>query len=126
MNLFTSNYRLNGKHPKAVGISLGVPPWFNGRLYRDLNPPAFLLKGHRSEAEYTRLYQSLVLAKLDPKVVAEELGDGAIMLCWEKPGEFCHRRLVAEWLESNLKIVVPEMQPPDPDHKQLGFEMALI
>jgi len=28
--------------------------------------------------------------------------------CWEKPGEDCHRRLVAEWLEKHLSTKIPE------------------
>jgi len=27
----------------------------------------------------------------------------------EQPGEFCHRRLVAAWLEEVLEIAVPEL-----------------
>jgi hypothetical protein len=30
----------------------------------------------------------------------------------ELPGRFCHRRLVAEWLEKNLLIEVPELDVP--------------
>jgi hypothetical protein len=37
------------------------------------------------------------------------------MLCWEAPGEFCHRRLVAEWLEGELGIQVPEWKLEQPD-----------
>jgi hypothetical protein len=37
------------------------------------------------------------------------------MLCWEKPGEGCHRRICAEWLETALGIVVPEFGLPRED-----------
>jgi hypothetical protein len=50
-----------------------------------------------------------VLSKLDPKQVAAEL-DGCILLCYEKDSTFCHRRIVAEWLEAALGIKVPEME----------------
>jgi hypothetical protein len=33
------------------------------------------------------------------------------LLCWEAPGKFCHRRLVAAWLEDALGIDVPEYVP---------------
>src|ERR1039458_1845180 len=33
----------------------------------------------------------------------------AIILCWESFNVRCHRRLVAEWLEEKLGIVVPEL-----------------
>ena len=34
------------------------------------------------------------------------------MLCWEPPGKFCHRRLVAKWLEEHLGVDVPELREP--------------
>ena len=47
------------------------------------------------------------------KVIQEltALGGGhdVILLCFEKPGEFCHRHLVAQWLKSNLNIDVIEI-----------------
>jgi len=49
------------------------------------------------------------LDALDAKQVAEDLGPDAILLCWESFNVRCHRRLVAEWLEEKLGIVVPEM-----------------
>jgi uncharacterized protein (DUF488 family) len=48
------------------------------------------------------------LDKLDPGEVAYELGSEAVLLCWEAPGRFCHRRLVATWLEEALGVDVPE------------------
>jgi hypothetical protein len=48
---------------------------------------------------------------LNPVRVADEL-EGKVLLCWELPGQFCHRRLVAEWLEKNLLIEVPELDVP--------------
>jgi uncharacterized protein (DUF488 family) len=30
-------------------------------------------------------------------------------LCHEKAGEFCHRRLIADWLNRELGIEVPEL-----------------
>ena len=30
-------------------------------------------------------------------------------MCWEKSGDFCHRHLVAEWVEENLGITIEEI-----------------
>jgi hypothetical protein len=49
---------------------------------------------------------------LDPRELYEALGEEAVLLCWEKPGEGCHRRLVAEWFEASLGVVVPEWGVP--------------
>jgi hypothetical protein len=44
----------------------------------------------------------------DLGTVAADLGSDAIPLCWESFNVRCYRRLVAEWLEEKLGIVVPE------------------
>jgi hypothetical protein len=59
------------------------------------------------EAEFERHYQK-ILDNLDPAIVLDELGRDSILLCWEKFNECCHRRMVAEWLETNLSIEIPE------------------
>lgn len=97
----------------AVSIARWPPRWWGaGRRYIALAPSTDLLK--RSKAglswlEYVAEYKREVLAKLDPIKVAADLGPDAILLCWEAPGENCHRRLVAEWLEKSLNIKIPEL-----------------
>jgi hypothetical protein len=34
-----------------------------------------------------------------------------VALCYEPVGQFCHRRLAAEWLEQRLGLIVPELEP---------------
>jgi len=98
--------------PQAFSISRWPPRWWGSRRrYIALAPSADLLK--RSKAglpwlDYVEEYKRVVLANLDPAKVYADLSD-AILLCWERPGEDCHRRLVAEWIESSLGVKVPEM-----------------
>ena len=98
MTLRTSNFRISGKNPNAVAISAGVPGWFRGRRCWTLTPPWRIVRGPREDAERWWLER---LAALDPHQVARELGDHAILLCWEDPGKFCHRHLVANWLRKS-------------------------
>ena len=37
-------------------------------------------------------------------------GEEPIICCFEKPNEFCHRQLVATWLEKNLNIEIKEFK----------------
>ena len=106
----TSYYQKSGSLPNAVGISQGVPKWYTGALYKKLAPPWEIVK-IENEATFRRLYHEMVLSKLNPVHVADDL-EGKVLLCWELPGQFCHRRLVAEWLEKNLLIEVPELDAP--------------
>lgn len=103
----TSNFARNAKDTHAVAISRGVPKWYTGRRFLELAPRGWMLK-IKDEDEFTKVYRETVLAKLDPRKVVEAVGKDAVLLCWEKPGEFCHRRLVAEWLEETMGEEVPE------------------
>ncbi len=93
-------------------------------------------------SDYTKIYHQQ-LDKLDPKKVWSDLhalADGAepTLLCFEKPKAqlavngyeplpsdpslwFCHRRLVADWLETSLNQPVPETFRSKPGFKHLGF-----
>lgn len=75
-----------------------------------LAPPVDLLKRAKSGlpwSDYVKEYKNH-LASLDPAKVYAELGQDAILVCYERPGENFHRRLVAEWIEKNLVMEVHE------------------
>lgn len=74
------------------------------------------------EASYTRQLEETGADRIlsDPKRIAG--GHLACLLCWERlagPGEYCHRRTLAGFLEREAGIVVPEltsgMLPERPD-----------
>jgi len=113
MDMQTSNFARSGSHPRAVAISRTQPRGWTGRAYEPLAPPWRLLQAAKSgaidEEEYIRRYLEEVLSKLDPVRVYADLGEDAVLLCWERSGAFCHRRLVAEWLEEKLGVSVPEV-----------------
>jgi hypothetical protein len=90
---------------EPVSIARGNPRFYKGRREVALAPTWPMLK--MDKAGYDAAYNA-ILAGLDPKEIFNRLGDNAVLLCWEKPNERCHRRRVAEWLEAKLGIVVPE------------------
>lgn len=109
--MFTSNFSNVKKLPpelNPISIARGNPTWFNGQCYMALAPTWEMIK-RMTWSQYNQSYNN-ILSRLDPKKVFEELGDNAVLLCWEKiPGKTpCHRRLVAEWLENALNIEIPE------------------
>jgi hypothetical protein len=130
MELYTScwqNFDLAGLDVIPVGISRGVPrgalakrlPYRYRRLM-DLAPPRDLFKdwiaGTISPDEYTRVYRTH-LDSLGPEEVVAQLekkctdngGRPLVLLCWCPPGEFCHRRLWADWYLENTGQGVPEL-----------------
>jgi hypothetical protein len=62
-----------------------------------------------------------ILDRLDPTEIYDRLvafGDRPVMLCWETASDchsgktFCHRHLVAQWLEDSLGIEIEEVGHP--------------
>ena len=88
------------------------------RIYKPLAPLPDMLR-LMDQAAYRDRYFGEVLAPLDPRATWDalhQLAGGAepVLLCWEQlkmPGEFCHRRLVAEWLGGHLGEQVDEWEP---------------
>ncbi len=102
--IWTSCFQIAGREPNAVAISRGIPLGWRGRRYLNLAPTWAMLK--MSSEDYLIEYNK-ILARLDPAKVADEL-DGSILLCWEQPGQLCHRGYVEAWLEWSLGIEVLE------------------
>ena len=62
------------------------------------------LESDESKAWYTDKYNSTVLSKLDPNEICKTLikmsfAHDIFLLCYETPEKFCHRHLVAQWLQ---------------------------
>ena len=108
----TSSFFIKGSDPNAVSISRIVPPWYNGRRYEPLAPHMNLVARYINDVidklQFAKEYREQVLNTLDPFQVIVDLGMDAILLDNAPPGKFCHRQLVAEWLEETLGIKVPE------------------
>lgn len=103
-----TSYFANVKNLPADAVPVCIARFnrfFKGRRYLDLAPTADML--NMSQEDYDKAFHA-ILAKLDPHKVAADLGPNAVLLCYERPGEICHRRLVAEWLEAALGIEIPE------------------
>ncbi|MBA3390620.1 MAG: DUF488 family protein [Rubrobacter sp.] len=133
MELYTSHWRnpdLAGLDAVPVGISRGVPrgkqasqlPYRYKRLV-DLAPSSELFKRWKAGAvgpeEYTRIYRGYldslgaeeVTGRLEKKS-AENGENPLVLLCWCSPGEFCHRRVWADWYFEKTGQKVPELAEP--------------
>lgn len=123
MNVFTGNYA-NCKSGNLVSISLdkGKSAGFQGNSYIALAPKKdffrtwkdnkALLSEDENNLYYMKEFYNRVLSNLDPKKVLEDLngfGDNVVILCYENSSDFCHRHLVAAWLEKVLNIKILEV-----------------
>lgn len=108
----TSSYFKEGTNKNAVSIAGKAPDWYKGREYKKLAPKYGFFKKYKEDGDidaYTESYYAEVLDELDPKEVYEELGEDAVLLCWEPYNKFCHRFLVAEWLKKELDVEIREI-----------------
>lgn len=94
-------------------ISIARKSPFTVSIYKPLCPSWDLVISYKSgkitKQDYTNRYYDEVLNKLDPARTYQELGEDAILLCYETPMEFCHRHIVAKWLMDNLNVIITEL-----------------
>jgi len=83
-----------------VSIARYTPKGFPGRIMLSLAPSPALLTYVKATGDVERYIREFnqQLSKLDVHRVARELGEDAILVCYEGEGKFCHRHLVADWL----------------------------
>lgn len=116
MKIFTS-YFTNRNLPDSlvkISISRFPPKGWTGLQYLPLAPSPELLahvKQTHDHDHYTDVFGNQ-LKSLDKNQVLEDIGKlsgnrDTVLLCYEKPGNFCHRHLVAEWLSGVEEYISP-------------------
>jgi len=104
MKLYTSSFHKNMGHPHAVSIARYPPRTFFGTCLPCLAPAQALLTAYRDGRADKRTYTKRFARQLSrlrfPEVI-DRLRDGDVLLCYEVPGQFCHRHLVADWLREH-------------------------
>jgi hypothetical protein len=112
-----SRYRLVG----LTTISIArFNKYYSGASLKLLAPSVEMI--HEPESIYIPKYQ-LILSRLSKQGIIDEIlrlsgGKDCILLCYEKPTDFCHRHLVAKWLDDSCsgeydyikKVPIKEIQ----------------
>ncbi len=112
--IYTSYFaKLKSLPNNIITISMcgKTPDWYAGLQYKKLAPKYdFFMKWKQNHDNdyYIKCFKKQVLDKLDASTVVNELtnlvssSDKEIcLICYEKPSDFCHRHLVADWLNKN-------------------------
>ena len=94
-----------------IAICGKAPEWWSGLIYKKLAPPYSTFANYKRDGnweQYVKEYNEK-LSGMNPKDVISELclladidntKDSSIaLLCYEKPGDNCHRHLVANWFK---------------------------
>lgn len=121
MKIYTGYYAKLKKYKEhnlyPIAISGKRPDFYTEAFWTDFAPryKDFLewKSGKDSDIQYTKKYREWLdsLNKQEIRDVLEELeneGKDIIFLCYEKPGDFCHRHILADWMEEHLGYVVEE------------------
>lgn len=122
MRIFTGYYAKQKYYENngciCISIAGRCPNWYHGLEYKKLAPKyGFFMKwknGQLNNDEYVDHFYSEVLDKLDALEVWNEIKTVSnkakivILLCYEKPGDFCHRHIVADWFNTELENI-PEV-----------------
>jgi hypothetical protein len=125
--LNSNNFK--GRDLNGVSVARSSRYW-SGRKYPPLFPTWEMIK-IENQQEYEEVYRNQILDQLDPLKVYNDLGEDAILLCHESEAkinsgeEFCHRHMIANWLEEellkqyNIDIVIPELLDDKADLKKI-------
>lgn len=115
MRIYTSYYgnKAIPKHLIQISISKTQPEGYRGKVYQLLIPTWDLVGKYKADHDmkaYIIEYTKSVLRLLKTERVIEDLrtlGNGAdvVLLCYERPTNFCHRQIVAEWLSDKTHKV---------------------
>lgn len=106
-----------------ISICAKAPDWYKGLQYKKLAPKYdFFMKWKENHDNdyYIKCFNEQVLDKLNAEQVIQELDNLLLsstvnidyrgntedvpriaLICFEKPSDFCHRHLVADWLNKN-------------------------
>jgi hypothetical protein len=101
-----------------LSIAGKSPDWYDGDKFSLLAPKKdFFLKWKNeglSNEWYIKQYKEKVLEKTSTGLVLSALSTiskvsndkDIILLCWETPDKFCHRHLVADWLNKPMETYI--------------------
>lgn len=119
--LYTSNYaripQFTKEFPNSqiIATSCWVARWHKGKINEqrlDIAPTWEMVEaiknGEISEDEYALQYRR-ILANLNVNQLVESIPNEAFLLCFEKPTDFCHRHILAEWIndrtDDNVNVI---------------------
>lgn len=114
--MYTSYFAKLKKMPKEIipiSICGKAPDWYKGLQYKKLAPKYdFFMKWKETHDNdyYIKHFNKEVLNLLNPNKVLEELvfmarkpnyNPEIVLICYEKPSDFCHRHLISEWFNKH-------------------------
>lgn len=133
MKIYTSYFGNNRKLKEAgirmICVAIGKPRFMvNVPQMLNVCPTRYMVSGPCSREEYLKLYDK-ILAGQDANKVIEQIkslsnGQDVALCCYEKPGDFCHRHILAKWLTEKTGIEITEfgvVEKKEPKYEQASL-----
>lgn len=117
--IYTGYYAKASKYSEAglkvISISRTEPGFaeIDGKIW-ELCPSSDILWDHKEgrigDEEYIERYNSQLDALGIRKVLTliHHCGDDLVLTCWEAPGKFCHRHILADYINKYTKLEITE------------------
>ena len=133
MKIYTSYFgnsrKLKEAGIKIICVAIGRPRFISGVPQMvNVAPTRYMISAACSHDEYLRLYNN-ILESQDAKKVVEQIktlsdGQDVALCCYEKPGDFCHRHILAKWLTEKTGIEIKEfgvVEKKEPKYEQASL-----
>jgi uncharacterized protein YeaO (DUF488 family) len=111
--IYTSYYANHRKWAEHLlteyQISNTKPKWWSFDIAKidELIPPWALVDGYKKGTVTEKQFETAYTEQLNASGINSQylskllVTEDILLLCWEKPGQFCHRHILREWLNSN-------------------------
>lgn len=135
MKIYTSYFAKAAILRKAgivpIGVALWPPRFFRGISMKQVAPRRYMLDDRLTDEEYIRMYRNDVLRLVDARSFIQDLerasrGMDVALCCFEKPGDFCHRHILAKWLNEQTGIEVSEFGVAESRQETLKHEQQSL
>lgn len=133
MKIYTSYFgnhrKLAASNIKMICVALGKPKYYNAPQIIEVAPRRYMLDDKWTYEEYTNMYLNDVLSKVNPQELIQTIqrfsnGQDVALCCYEKPGDFCHRHILAKWLTEKTEIEIKEfgvVERKEPKYEQASL-----
>lgn len=132
MKIYTSYFgnsrKLNAAGVMIICVAIGKPRFIQAPQILNVCPTRYMISGACSHEEYLKLYDR-ILSGQDANQVVKQIemlsrGKDVALCCYEKPGDFCHRHILAKWLTEKTGIEIKEfgvVEKKEPKYEQASL-----
>ena len=111
-----------------ICVAVGKPKFFFGPQMLNVAPTRYMISSACSEQEYIKLYNGILerqnAFKVRSQITELSGGKNVALCCYEKPGDFCHRHMLAQWLTNKTGTPISEfgvVERKEPEYKQTSL-----